>query len=59
MNDKFAVFNHVNLKVYKFQDKEQLTIAINTIRTNSDKGGFTALRFYEKLNKWVAFETWE
>jgi hypothetical protein len=51
---KFAVITHDNLKVRRFQTKDELEDAIAAIRSKEHE--FTAFKFYFDLGKWVAFE---
>jgi len=51
---RFAVIIHDDLRVRRFQTKDELQDAIIAIQKNEYE--FTAFKFYFDLGKWVAFE---
>jgi hypothetical protein len=51
---KFAVITHDDLRVRRFQTKDELQDAIIAILKNGCE--FTPFKFYFDLGKWVAFD---
>jgi len=54
---KFAIVNHTTLHISKFMSRDELSDAVISFKHKDIE--FTALRYYENIKRWVAFDKWE